>query len=310
VQIALSQTDNRYARLGALNNAGTSYVVGWQGTFPFSLSSAASWSRSQSSASFADLRNTTAVDIITTEAGSFRLGHLPHPDWPVYVQFDNSSTSNSVTALAANDARTHGAEIGLHYTSPLGNQAGLLARRTDGYFPNRVVVAGNRYRQQDVAATVQWKPGIKSALNLRIGKTRRQPEDQPQFDFSGTTGNAGVDWGLTSMTSINATVGRDVTATGTQDLNFPSYALIRSYGMGARWAPTPKVSAEARIGSQARYFGGTLSDTTQSSSIVLLYAPIRPLQMSMQLRHDVRESSNALLPYSANVGMLNVTLSF
>jgi hypothetical protein len=154
-------------------------------------------------------------------------------------------------------------------------------------------------------------------LTLRAGQTKREQNDLPQRNFSGATGNLTFDYAVTGITSINATMGRDLTP---QDLNLANYAVVRSFGIGVRWAPTPKISTVARIDRQSREFGGPQgvstasalipTDTTRSTSLVLLYAPTNAIQLSMQLRHEVRESNDPTLPYVSNVGTLSGILSF
>jgi exopolysaccharide biosynthesis operon protein EpsL len=320
LRIALSQSESRYKRLAALNNSGSNYQWAWQGTFPGKLTTDASWSRSVSLASFADQTSTLAKDVVTTESSSFRLGYLIHPDLPIYVQVANGSSSNSVATLATNDARTTSTEVGVQYNSPLGNQAGLLLRKTVGRYPNRQVVAGlvdNSYRQDDAQATVQWKPGFKSTIDFRVGQTQRIEDDLPQHNFTGATGSLSFDWALTDMISINAKAGRELTALDFSLTNSVNYAVVQSHGVGVRWAPTSKISAVARIDEHARVLGGgvgnvvVMTDTTRVSSLALQYAPMRAVQLSVQLNHEVRESNNSLtLPYVSNTGLLGATLSF
>jgi hypothetical protein len=287
-------------------------MLAWQGEFRGRWTTDASWSHSDSLANFADVRNTLAKDIVTAESASFRLGYLPHPDWPIYVQLANSNASNSAATLAINDLRTNSTEIGLQYNSPLGNQATLLVRKTSGHYPYLTSLDSD-YSQDDIQAGVRWKPGIKSALSLQIGHTRREEDGQPQLNFSGPTEHLTFDWAPMAMTSINATMGRDITpitAITVQGFYLVNYALVQSYGIGALWALTSKVSAGPRIDYQSREVAGVPLDKTTGSSLVLQYAPIRAVQMSMQLKHEVRESDIPGIPYVSNVGMLTATLSF
>ena len=119
------------------------------------------------------------------------------------------------------------------------------------------------------------------------------------------------DWALTSVTSIGATLGRDVTPVTVQDVSLDNFALVRSYGLTARWTPTAKFSAAAGFGRQSRVFGGVATDSTAASTLDLQYAPMRALQLSMQFKHEARKSSTGtVLPYVANSGLLRATLSF
>ena len=313
VQVMVSYADNRYDRLSYLNNVSSNYLLGWQGTFPGQWAADASWTRSGNLVNFADIRNTVAKDVVTTESARMRVSYLANPDWPIYVQYLGGSTSNSAATLAFNDLVTHSTEAGLQYNSPLGNQASILIRNTDGNYPKLPALIGNGFRQQDIQALVQWKPGFKSALGLQFGQTRRKQTNLSQRDFSGLTGRLTFDWAPTAMTSFFGAIGRDlsaITAFSARDFGLANYAVVHSYSVGARWTPTAKVTTEARTSYQTRDFGASPSDTTKSTTLAIRYAPMRALQLSFQLTHEVRESDNPSLPYRSNAGIFNVLWTY
>jgi Putative beta-barrel porin 2 len=226
-----------------------------------------------------------------------------------------AASTNSEASLAFNDLKTNSTEAGILYNSPLGNQASLFARRTDGRYPNLPSPIGNSFQQDDIQAAVQWKPGVKSAVNLQFGHTRREQANLPQRDFSGTTGRMTIDWAPTGVTSINATMGREVTpitAISVQNFNLANFAVVRSYGIGVRWTPTTKVSADAKLSRQSREFGAVPADTTTASSLALRYMPISAIQILLQFNHEARRSDNPalVLPYTSNVGVLSLSFSF
>lgn len=315
LQALLSYSDNRFQRLDILNNGSSSYLLGWQGTFPGRCTADASWTRSENLVNFADVRANSIKDVVTSEALRFRFGYSPHPDVPVYVQRTHSTTRNSAGTLAFNDLDVDSTEVGVQYNSPLGNQAVLFFRRTDGHYPNLPGVVGADYQQDDIQAAVVWKPGIKSALNLQYGQTRREQTNQPTGGFSGNTGRLNFEWAPTTVTSFNANVAREVTSiTSFTQQNFgrANFAVVQSYGLGARWTPTAKLSADARVSHQSRDIGGVPADKATTTGLGLRYVPTRSVQISLQLTHEERRSENPRfsLPYKANVGSLSASFSF
>ena len=313
LQAALSQSESRYGQLSNLNNNASSYQFSWQGVIAARWATTASWARSESLSSFADLRNTRVRNIVTTESTGFRLGYSPHPDWPVFVNLANVDSSNSTATLAINDSMTSSSEVGFQYNTPLGNQVALSVRNTEGRYPKRTGLVAGASHQNDLQAAFLWRPGIKSSLGVSISKTHREQENLPQANFSGATGRLNFDWAPTVKTSVNATMGRELaptTVSSVQELNTANFTVGRSYGVGLRWLATEKISTEARFSYLSRTLGGNALDTMTSSSLSLQYLPLRSVQMSLQLRRDVRESSNPLLPYTSNLGMLSATVTY
>jgi exopolysaccharide biosynthesis operon protein EpsL len=316
-----SKNNTRFNQLKLLDNEGSNVQFGWQGSFPGRLKLDAHLGRSESLANYEDIRTSTAKDIVTNESASLRLSYALHPDWSISAQMSNGKTTNSAVTSASNDTKTKTAELSLQYDSPLGNQAMLLLRTTDGRYPNRQVVASglvdNSYRQNELQALVRWAPSAKSAFNVRIGRTRREQEQLPQRNFTGATGSLSFDWAATSKTSFNVTAGRDVSP---QDFGLAKYAIVRSYGIGAGWLPTAKISTRLQLNYQSRIYGGDVglasgaapipTDATRSASLSLHYTPIRALNLSMQYSHEVRESNNPALPFSSNIATLSGTLTF
>ena len=320
LQLSLAQSRNTYKKLGALDNSSSNHLLSWQGTFPERIAADGTWARTESIASFADLRNSTVRDIVTTDSARLRLAYSPHMDWPVHVQFANNKSTHSVASLAGNDLESATTELGLQYVTQLGNQAGVVARSTHGSYPKRApvsaAIAGNVYRQQEMLAVVQWKPGIKSTLNLQLGQTRRETDGLPQSAFKGNTGNLNFDWAVTDKAGINATIGRQVTA---QSFTQAQYSVVRSEGLGLTWVPTAKVSLAVRIGRQSSISAGNTTasgttlmpaDTTRSSSLVLQYSPWTEVQLTMQLRRENRESNDPARSFASNIAVLGAGLSF
>jgi hypothetical protein len=51
------------------------------------------------------------------------------------------------------------------------------------------------------------------------------------------------------------------------------------------------------------------NDTVKSASLTIHYAPVQAVQLSLQLKHEVR-AADPTLAYASNVALLSATLSF
>ena len=321
VHLEAFSNSSRYDRLRYLNNTGSRYQAAWQGQLGDSLKIDASWNRTQSLAGFADFRS-TIKNIVTTENDLIRLRYLITPDWSLIASGTHGSNINGTATNAVSNSRTDSGEFGLQYDSTLGNRIGIVTRETRGRYPNLEFVPGlslvdNSYREKEIEVNVLWAPSVVSQLGFSVGKTRRDHNDIPQRNFSGTVASVSYDWIPSTMAAINIYLRRDL---GAQNIFLANYAVTRSMGIAPRWSPTQKITLQARAERRLREFGGdprfaistasVPTDTTNSYSLSAQYAATSAVLLSAFLQHDVRVSTDPTLPYDFTSAAMTLQFIF
>jgi exopolysaccharide biosynthesis operon protein EpsL len=322
IHLDFKGSNNRYSQLTALDYDGFNAAAQWGWQAGHNLSGDLSWSRAQSLSSFVDFRSTER-NISTSDSRSFSAAYRLHPDWSAVMRKTQGKYLNSSRVNATSDAINDTIELGLQYSNPPGNGAGLTWRRTDGRYPNRQLVPGvihlvdNSYRQDDLEANFTWVPTGATRLAGTAGITERRHVDVPERNFRGVTGNFSWNWQPTGATTLNVTAARQV---GAQEFILANYVVTRRFAVGPRWSPTAKVSVEARLERNLNAYGGDphfiianlteLRDAVTSSNLSLQYVPERFLQLSLSVRHERRTSTTASSDYQANVTTVTAQLNF
>jgi len=304
----ISGTANRYQRLNQLDNDGSNIRVSWQGSFPKRISASATFSRTESASSFAD-RITTQKNIVTATDAGFGLAYAIHPDLSISANFGHGTNSNSSTTDTFSDVDTDSGQLGIQYVSRLGNSIGLSTRVSRGHYLNQPQIISSDYEQKDTLVNLIWAPGIRSHLGFHGGRTKRELKYLPQGGFTGSTGGMNFDWAINSKTSFNMNTGREVTA---QDFSTAKYAIVRRTGFGVAWTPTSKITTSLAYDRQQRDFsaGGAPTDTTNATTLSIVYSPHEKIHFSMQMRHEIRDSDLPTFEYDATVASVSAQVSF
>lgn len=313
---------SHYDRLKYLDNTSSRRMATWQGAFGHSLKADASWNYSTSLAGFADFR-ATIKNIVTSESRSFRAQYVITPDWSFQTVYTKYSFTNGVPTNKASDSESNSREAGFRYESALGNRMGIVARTTEGGYPNRQLVPGvvnhvdNSYRQTDGELSTSWAVSGASRLSLRGARTRREHDDVPQRDFSGYTGDASWDWAPSAKTALRIYAKHDLGAT---EMLLANYAITRTYGLNTQWQASAKISTSLSLENRRRTFGGdprfvlsgtpATGDMTRSASLAIQYAVTNRAQVSVTVKHDKRTADDPLLPYVSNSLGLNAQITF
>jgi len=245
-----------------------------------------------------------------------------HPRWAIGAGFARTRSRFDEAVSDASEFDANTVDLNLTYRPPTpGNRAVLTLRNTDGQYPNRPPVAGSirDYRQQEVRLGGEWQLTGATRLSGYIGQTRVDYRLAPNRDFSGAIGRLGVVWKPTVKTSVDLSVRREV---GAQQDVAANYAITDAVLLAPKWSVSDKVTLGAGLEWRRRDYdgdpqlggsGATRSKPSDSSyryGLHAEYQPIRALTLGLGLQRQVRDGSNSLSGYEANMAELSARFQF
>ncbi len=203
-----------------------------------------------------ETRVMTTSDLFLVDGG-YRFA----PDWRIYAGAEhvNAKRDSDLTP----ELQTNTARGGLTYGTPLGNRLGVEVRGTRG--EERIVddLTATEltldFDEREAAAVVTYGLTGQIRLNGRLGYTEREYEQTPQFNFSGGTYDATVEWLPTQKLIFSFATYRRVDSAIDIDA---SHVLREGMGFGVRWAPTFKLSFTARLLNEQRLYEGDRTAVT------------------------------------------------
>ena len=218
------------------------------------------------------------------------------------------------------ETRGVGYTLGAEYVSPLRNTLGVEYRHTSGDAPVPELIAplgtfiDNDFTEDEVALVAGYAPGASLRTLWRIGRTKRQYDEIPGRDFSGTTYRAHVEWLPGAKTILAFDAYReprsilDVAA---------GHVLVNGLSFGPSWAATNKLVFSARLIRERREFegdpslflvpGGTLRDeVVYTTRLGVGWEPMRHWELSAAIDFGERESNFAGRDYNFTAAMINL----
>ncbi|MDD5250374.1 MAG: outer membrane beta-barrel protein [Rhodocyclaceae bacterium] len=238
-------------------------------------------------------------------------------NWELQAGLADLTQRNGLALRQIDDVDVRSANLGFAYISTANNRLGAEYRQDDGHYPNLEPVGAalidNDYVQRSVGATVDWTLTGKSHFAGRIDRVRRDFDQQPQRDFSGTTYRAAYDWLATGKFTLGAVAQRDISTS--EDVQ-TSIVRITGVSLTPSYAVTEKVHLSASVDSNVRDYLGDLGgfagrvDHVHSFSTSLSYQPLRSLFLLLTGLHETRSSNIPLADYSANVVSINARFTF
>lgn len=147
-----------------------------------------------------------------------------------------------------NELDARGADLVLRYVPRAGNTLALIGRRTRGTYPSLRPEAGlvsdTEYDQDELLAEFAWTARSGSRLLAGLGRVKRDYEHPTLSDFSGNTGQIGVEWQVTPRTQLVAATRYSI---GPADDLATRYVRSRNQELGMNWDYSPKLRLTARL---------------------------------------------------------------
>jgi hypothetical protein len=313
------------------------------GTFhanlPLNIDAAISGVHTASLAHFADFTITKGAPIPRNViTGNNINGYVDAPvftDFRAIVGGAGSQSRNSADSFKTQDFNTAEVNGGIRYQPSTGNHVDLLARSTTGTYVNGSPAAfvGPGYRTRGADLSADWTFAGASHLHGRAGYVRHSGDDYVfPVTVNGSTSFVDVDrnfsgpafdltylWDLSAAARLKFYGLRETGAAG--DNSYQS-AVTHTYRITPTYLPTVKTEIDAYAEwSRRDYFTNVLVaigqsngiarlDQSHSVGLTALWNPRRWIQLKLDLRHEIRDSTEAAFAYTDTAASLMVQGTF
>jgi exopolysaccharide biosynthesis operon protein EpsL len=320
--VTLNKT--RYDRFTVLNGDGHQGQGIWLWQIGNDISGQLGYTETFGLASLANIQSnvqSSTPNFLTTRRAFVNAAYLLTPSWRLRGEAGRLKQSNEIPERKVNDTSTDTVDLTVSYVTPVSNQIGLGMRVEDGRLPNQQLVAGelfdNSYRQQNVAAVIDWTLTGSSHVNARVGSVRRRYAQLPQRDFAGPTFQATYDWKPTGNLTLTAAAQNGISATEQINIGF---VLIKGVALRPTLRLTDKVNLAGAFEYSNRDYRSdpalvlgivpNRTDRVRSAAMTVSYRPVRTVTLQMALLHETRSSTFAFGDYAANVVSVSARLGF
>lgn len=227
------------------------------------------------------------------------------PDWKLRGALRYSNIDNSLSRFNTQDRQEWVAEAGSRrYSKGTDDFIGLNFRYLNGTLPNRVVTAtstiDNAYQQYTAEGVIDYQFSGLTRLSGNLGFTSRRYKQLSQRNFDGITGRLSAGYTLSSKTSLNGAVFREIGAWEDLTTNF---VLTQGFSLGAAQSLSDKLVLQLNYSLRKRSFLGdpdfvtvgtpTRKDTFNSLSASLLWSPLRNVRVNGTFSYDRRTANDA-----------------
>ncbi|MBA5607579.1 hypothetical protein H3H36_19670 [Duganella sp. FT3S] len=223
-----------------------------------------------------------------------------HPSWQVHGGVSSTKYEYDLASQRYINRTEDSSDVGLDYLAASGSRFGVLARHIKGSYPNQPIVAGtvidNGYKQDDLKANVYWLINGVTQLQVLAGRSRRDYNFFTGYNGSGANGRVTVFWQPLGKVKFTASTWREYQAIESTLVNS---GLVRGASLGANWAISAKLMADASMRHDRRNFNvinpvtlaGAPSDSGNLVQAGLTYTPIQSVQLNVSAFRDTRTGS-------------------
>jgi exopolysaccharide biosynthesis operon protein EpsL len=227
------------------------------------------------------------------------------PDWKLRGAVRYSDVGNSLARFSTLNLQEWTYEAGSRfYSKGTDDFVGINLRVADGRLPNRTVAAGatidNAYRQYTLEGVVDYQLSGLTRLSGNLGYTSREYQQLSQRNFDGFTGRLSAVHTVSSKTSLNAAIFRQIGAWEDLTANF---VLTQGVSLTATQAISDKLAGQVGYSYRTRAFLGepnfvltatpTREDSFNSLSLSLTWRPTRLSQVVGAVSRDTRSANDA-----------------
>jgi hypothetical protein len=241
-----------------------------------------------------------------------------HTNWRANLGATESDTRHSDPANRQSDNDTSSRTVGLQYLTGAQNYIGVQATTLETRYDNLFTVNGqpfnNSFEQNSVAAVVGYSPTALTRVQGSAGRTRREPAQAGQPEFTGTTGSVLVNWRPTASVALNVDYTRDF---GPAIDVITASSKANTLTIAPTWIVSEKVTLLGTLRRQERDFtdntgivpgGSARNDRIEAYGLVAVWRPMLRTTVNLSAQREERHSNTAGQDYKVNV--LSATVQF
>jgi exopolysaccharide biosynthesis operon protein EpsL len=234
----------RFDKFDNLDLTGHEGRAAWLWQLGNDLSGQIGYTDTKAQAAFTGL-GARVFDPIRTRTGYANAVYNLTPSWRLNAGVAEMQQRHQSDIRKLNDANIRTGNVGLAYVTAAGNQLGVLARREEGEYPNRLFVPGlsiidNNYHQNGAGVFTEYQVTGQSHLSVRVERIRREYDNLPERDFDATVGRIAHDWAYSGQLTMSTILRREVAPVDDLAANV---ALAR----GITFAPTYRLTEKASL---------------------------------------------------------------
>ena len=304
-----------YRNFGYLDFTAINYDLAWRWAVTPRLRGSLTGSRDQTLNSFVDFQGFNLRNVRSDGNNRFDATYEFDAHWRLSAGLGQSTRRNSIQVSQESDYRLVTTSLGVRYVLASGSSIGYALKASDGtYTSNRTVPSpgffDDRFRQADNDILLTWAISRDSSADFRLGQRSRSYPTYGQRDFSGATGAATLNWGLSAKSALVAGWSRELNTFETTDFNFTQ---TDRFSVGPVWQIGAKTTLRMQMAYATRDFRGTPAgavslvrrDITRDASLSLDWQPVSYLSFNAALQNARRSSSLAGFDYNSNSINLN-----
>jgi exopolysaccharide biosynthesis operon protein EpsL len=228
--------------------------------------------------------------------------------WQVKLGADTTHNTNSDSTQQNNDLTINSYNAGFRYITPKGSTFDFLSKVSNGNYPEQATTLLT-YTQYDNGVTFNWIATGKTKINGKINYTKRDYPNAQQNNYAGVTGRIAADWFITSKTTLNLALYRDLNSYITST---SSYDTTQGISAQATWLATSKLSATLLGKHEIIDYLSTPArkDELTIASLDLGYQLFRKTKIDLIAERGVRHSDAPLNSYRYNSVTLGLNNAF
>jgi hypothetical protein len=279
---------NWFSTFGMLDYLGYKTLAQWNWQVGSLFKGQVGYSNDYSMGSYAQL-NALIANTYTTEKYFANGTYNILLDWYLTGSFARNSLSYSQLSRQVSNRNENVAQVKLDYQGILDTQLGLDVSLSNGYYPDRTAatasIYGNNYNRYIYNLNWSWQYSVKTRFYGEVGYTQFTIPDAGVYNFSGFTGNLGLNWEATSKVQFMLNGWRRLSQYDTVQ---SSFILTQGIRITPTWLATPKITLGIPISYQQLDYlgqppGATFTETDKLTDI--------GINLSYQLTHNVEVSS-------------------
>ena len=281
-------------------------------------------SYSETLASFADFHSAER-NLLRKRGQYVDGGWLFHPNFRLRAGLTRDTFGYDLASQAFNSRTEEAALVGIDFLASSSSRVGFQLRRVKGIYPNQRsfgnLLIDDSYEQNEAKANISWVFSATTQVEFLGGWTQRKHAFATSNNDNGANYRVTANWSPLGQFSFTAAGWREFSAVeALSSINGSTSSLNTGASIGANWAVTSKVGANAQLSRQTRDFtalSGVVApqastDVTSSASIGVSYALLKSVQLGANVAHASRSSDiiSGANNYRSNSVSINATGQF